>query len=370
MKFFPSKKQKDKHLDEAAALFMRVHDNDTSSEDWQAYQAWKAKSGYHKKTIENMESFWNGMDKMNGLSWPSPDECEQDGYDGKQPLPVNKDSIQDPRITSLFHTFFRPVPVVISVLTGLALVIWQLTSTSLTPGSNIYHTEVAEHKLITLEDGSELLLGGKSSVKINYNNSHRQVFLDMGEVLFTVAKDADRPFIVKTEETDVIAVGTQFNIRKIPDEIIISVTEGVVHVSTPLDKGQPKTSASPGFSVASETPNIHAELKVGQQIRYNRHSGASPVVEMKSEEIVSWRDGRLIYTGEPLWAVIADINRYYHQKIQITNPEVEELLFSGTVRKDSIKEWLEGLEAVFPINLYESGRTLYLTKRLMASFDE
>ena len=57
--------------------------------------------------------------------------------------------------------------------------------------------------------------------------------LERGEAFFKVAHDASRPFVVEAEPRRIVVTGTEFDVRRAPDALEVSVAEGHVKVETP-----------------------------------------------------------------------------------------------------------------------------------------
>jgi len=73
-------------------------------------------------------------------------------------------------------------------------------------------------------------LNTKSKIDVNYTKTQRSINLVYGEALFDVAKDAERPFVVQTDQGAVRAVGTVFSVRLVNDEVAVLVEEGIVEL--------------------------------------------------------------------------------------------------------------------------------------------
>ncbi len=97
----------------------------------------------------------------------------------------------------------------------------------------LYTTDTAEQRTMTLEDGSRIELNARSRLRVTYSKAARTVELYDGQALFQVAKDASRPFLVKSGEATVRAVGTQFDVYRKEDNTTVTVLEGRVAVYAP-----------------------------------------------------------------------------------------------------------------------------------------
>ena len=64
---------------------------------------------------------------------------------------------------------------------------------------------------MTLPDGSLLTLNSDSRLQQRYQEDERRLVLLQGEALVDVVRNPARPFVVRTGQTDVVAVGTSFS---------------------------------------------------------------------------------------------------------------------------------------------------------------
>jgi transmembrane sensor len=128
-----------------------------------------------------------------------------------------------------------------------------------------------------------------------------------GEVLFDVAKDKSRPFIVTAGEVQIRAVGTSFTVRHLANlPVQVLVREGVVEVSKTNQKSTPPLRAALNTQVTAPV------------------SDASPVAaRLAAPELgrqLAWRQGRLAFEGQTLAQAAAEFERYSDTKIVIGDP--------------------------------------------------
>lgn len=105
----------------------------------------------------------------------------------------------------------------------------------------LFHSYYLDHTIQTdvgawatkvLEDGSTVFVGPDTRLTIDFDARQRLVELVRGEALFKVAKDLDRPFIVRARDARVMAVGTSFEVAQREGELSVAVKEGVVSVAS------------------------------------------------------------------------------------------------------------------------------------------
>ena len=71
----------------------------------------------------------------------------------------------------------------------------------------LYATDIGERRSLTLADGSTVDLNARASIRIEFSKSERRVELLNGQVLFQVAQDPRRPFIVRSGNATVRVIG-------------------------------------------------------------------------------------------------------------------------------------------------------------------
>src|SRR5690606_7972091 len=79
------------------------------------------------------------------------------------------------------------------------------------------HTGTAERRTLVLADGSELTLDARSAADLAFTSGQRRIRLHAGAVHVRVAAEANRPFIVATDDGEVRALGTVFMVAKDTD---------------------------------------------------------------------------------------------------------------------------------------------------------
>src|SRR5205085_12606417 len=99
------------------------------------------------------------------------------------------------------------------VVAGLAFA-WRQFGSSRSGGSKLFATTVGERRSIDLADGTHVILGPLSELRVDdaYNKTGRRVDLD-GEAWFEVRHDAAQAFQVHAGGTVTEDLGTSFSVR-------------------------------------------------------------------------------------------------------------------------------------------------------------
>ncbi|HEX6859115.1 MAG TPA: FecR domain-containing protein [Caulobacteraceae bacterium] len=367
---------------EAREWFVRLLDDDVSTDELARWQAWLARSPAHRAAFDRAADAW-ALAGEGAAARPSPAELAADRYDGSipvaqmlhKPITPAKAGAQIPgseagwirlarpgALLSAFPSGSRPEFILgfasgkargpgrrglglIAASLAVAVLGGSATLMTLAPAgeAQAITTARAEHKNEVLADGSRVEVGAMTGVQVRLTERRREVKLDRGEAFFHVAGDGERPFVVKTPFGAVRAVGTAFNVDVGEDQLCITVTEGAVIVQPAGLFAKP------------------VRVEAGQRLV----ADADGVQVAASNSPVSWTQGRLEYRDEPLRAVIEDVNRYAEHPVVLRDPAVGELAYTGTVRLDATGDWARGLPAAFPVAVGEGagGVTVISSRR-------
>lgn len=196
-------------------------------------------------------------------------------------------------------------------------------------------TAVAQRRTLTLADGTKAELNAQTSLQIELGPVERRVRLAGGEAFFTVTKDKNRPFIVETPAGSVRVTGTVFNVRTDPAAALEVV---VVHGSVRVRPGEP----------AAGSPT-EATLTAGDKLSAGTHGvSVQKLSASELDNVLAWRQGQIVFQGEPLSTVLARLARYHGRGITAA-PEVANLRVGGRYSVDDLDAFLGALEAAFPV---------------------
>jgi transmembrane sensor len=177
-----------------------------------------------------------------------------------------------------------------------------------------YVTALGEQRSITLEDGSVVELNSQSRLRTHFQKELRAIELLEGEAIFRVSKDPHRPFRVRTGVTDIVAVGTAFNVNASDARTVVTVLEGRVRVN---QRDAAERSATQSAQAIREF-----ELAVGDQLIVGKAQPAIRVSLRDTEKVTSWTERRLIFEDTPLSAVATEFSRYSSRAIRIDDARV------------------------------------------------
>ena len=178
--------------------------------------------------------------------------------------------------------------------------------------SGTYSTGIGEQRTVQLADGSTVELNARSTIQVHLTEQQRDLTLLEGQALFRVAKDKQRPFVVRAGDAQVRAVGTEFDVYKKPTATVVTVVEGRVETYDSSD--------SPGTAAIV--------LSAGEQLTVLPHVVTKPT-HADTAIATAWVQKRLIFEETPLSDVAEEFNRYNRRPLVIDAGELEKLKISG-----------------------------------------
>jgi transmembrane sensor len=178
-----------------------------------------------------------------------------------------------------------------------------------------YVTRVGQTSTMRLADGSKVTLDTDSELKVwRRRLGDRRLELVRGRAFFDVASDPSRPFVVRTDQGSVTALGTSFDVRKEPRGLKVTLVEGKVRIKPPVGvaKGE------------------QVEMTAGQE--YIGGADSWRVTHDNTPYEVSWVTGDLVFNEEPLDVIVKEMNRYTRRKIIIGDAAVGERKLSAVLK--------------------------------------
>jgi len=200
---------------------------------------------------------------------------------------------------------------------------------------------------VTLPDGSNVWLNHNSSLRYPALFKGRSRDVDLkGEGFFEVVHNSKVPFIVNTGELKIVALGTTFNVMAYPEEnkIETSLIDGNVEIK------------KPGKVRASET--IY-KMKPTDLATYNKVNQEVIAKTISDDRYFSWKEGKLIFTAEPLEEVVKKLSRWFNADIQIKDPELNGLTLTATFVHETLSQVMELLTLVSPVSYTITDRKAY-----------
>jgi transmembrane sensor len=225
--------------------------------------------------------------------------------------------------------------------------------------SDVYQTRVGGLRQVHLPDGSSITLGGDTKLSVAFSAQRRSVSLLGGQAWFHVAHDPHWPFIVTAGNGTITDVGTAFLVTRESDRVVVTVTDGAVVVSS---RPSLRLALKRSKELANPSGLAPIRLNHGDEVAFGDNGALGLVRRADTRAATAWIDGRLIFDKQPLRYVIETVDRYTSRHIAVS-PSVGALRFTGIVFDNQIGDWLQSLEAIFPVTVDEQGAAVRIQMR-------
>ena len=327
-------------MEETAAAWVALEARDGLSDDARAeFETWMAEDSQHRELVEELRAVWRNLDGLEALDdYPLPPEADA-------PSPAVVSGAEEPRPWHSRRGALAAIAATLAlVVTGVVLMRGPAVN-GIQQG--VFETALGEQETITLADTSTVILNTNSRIDVSYGADARVVRLISGEAHFDVAPDGDRPFSVLAGDGVVRAVGTAFTVHLRDEGVEVTVAEGRVAL---LAQAEPAVlNGSSDVSISEPL----AEIGAGDNAVFG-DAKIEEVVPLSVRELnrkLSWRRGRIVFEGEPLAEVIAEIGRYTDISIEVSDPTIENVPIGGAFRVGEVDELLVALEDAFGIEV-------------------
>ncbi|MDQ2137586.1 FecR domain-containing protein [Alcaligenaceae bacterium B3P038] len=198
--------------------------------------------------------------------------------------------------------------------------------------SAAHRTDAGEQQLLTLDDGTTILLNTRSAVDVEFDAAVRRVVLRTGEMLVHTAADGaprPRPFVVNTAFGLITARGTRFSVRQYEDDVRVEVEQGAVDL-------QPYDHSAPLHLVAGEAGRLAA-------------TNASAVMPWGPAGW-AWSHGMIVADNMRLADFAAELARYRPGRLTAAS-SVADLRISGAFPVADTDRALHSIARTLPIRI-------------------
>ncbi len=325
----------DQAAEEAARWFVRLQSEAADAGDWQAFEAWLAASPDHVAAYEHLESLWVDLEAAPQVIAHRLDQV------ALRPAPRRTRGIalRNPGRRAWIAgagAIAASLVVAVEIANRPAGVDDTLTLRA-APG---------ETRQYVLADGTRINLNAGSEIQVRMGRDARRVTMADAEAVFDVAHDARRPFLITSGDREVRVVGTMFNLRQRDGKMALTVRRGIVEVRP---AGAPQAPAT--------------RVTVGQQLAHSQGGESVLTADGLSDSAFAWTTGQLVYRGQPLGEVAADLSRRFATPVRTADADAASLRFSGVLVLDNEPAVLRRIEAFAPVTAVRAADGVILRRR-------
>lgn len=234
---------------------------------------------------------------------------------------------------------------------AVAAGVWQLSSVA---GQQqvetvAYETPAHQRRSVTLSDGSVIELDVGTRVAVRMSSKRREVELLEGRALFDVAHDSGRPFSVSANGSRTTALGTQFQVQRESQRVVVTLAEGSVAVDD--------------AATQSAAARWEERLRPGEQLDIDSATAQRSRYIVDTQLVTSWTHGRHVFRGTPLHEALDEVNRYAVRKVRLGDPSLADMPVAGNFVAGDSDVVVDAFAAVLPLRVVRTGESEILLFR-------
>ena len=332
---------------EAAEWLVTLSDSECTREEREEFIAWLRRSNLHVEEFLRISEltrtlahyrFWPDDSVADLIASARAADCEGVVRIGTSIRPAMQSSQSSEsctrgrwRTSLALAASFAIVSLAVGVIAGMFD--W---------GSKTYVTNVGEMRSIALEDGSVVELNTRSRLRARFTVNERRLQLLAGEAIFDVAKNPRRPFRVFAGSTEIVAVGTQFNVDAHDSRTVVTVLEGHVRVTNNMD--------------IRAQGSGQIELGRGEQAVIAKHQPPKRIPAADTAKATAWTERRLFFEGVTLADIATEFARYNEKIIRINGQVLAARRITGVFNATDQATFVEFLRTHGDVRVREDER--------------
>ncbi len=279
-----------------------------------ALRSWRAASETNEARFQRRSELWALLGRVpEGGGRPIPDAAALIANIGVQPL-ARRHARGGRDSRRLWRTLPFASVGALAAIVALILVVWPAPSPPEVFGPVEFIVGPQETNTVRLADGTVVLMAPGSRIRFSEAPADQREIEFEGLGYFSVARDPERPFVVRTPAGDATVLGTRFELRARDEAVRVVVVEGSVALSA---EGQEKRIAANqmGHAAANEPPSVVDIPDV--------------------TEFVGWIDGLHAFQSTPLHQVARELSAHYGAQIEIRSEELAQQEVTAWLRAQS-----------------------------------
>jgi Fe2+-dicitrate sensor, membrane component len=211
------------------------------------------------------------------------------------------------------------------------------------PYGNQSKLTLSDNTIVWLNAGSRLVY------PTAFTGKTREVLL-FGEAYFEVAKNAEKPFMVKTSDVQIKVLGTHFNVSAYAEDKVIQ---------TVLQEGS--------VELRKNDAGIFGErivLKPNQMASFSKSTSETALYDVDANYYTLWTKGLLSFDEVDFDKILKKVERFYNISVDFSEPELRSIKISGKLDlKGSRSEVLEYLEKVSRTEIKKLNENQFIVKK-------
>jgi transmembrane sensor len=336
--------------EEASVWFVEMRAGDVDAAGRQRFDAWVRKSPEHLRAYLEISEIWDDAPLVDEAQTVTADALIAKARAGAEVVLFGGRSVNGPApevsrppLLPRARGRWAAAAAVGAIACGLAALLGYQHFRA-----PEYSTGIGEQRVLTLADGTRVELNSRTRLTIRFTDERRDVELNEGQAMFTVAKDARRAFVVLSRNLAVRAVGTAFDVNQQGTNTTVTVVDGRVAVGA-------ADIASPAPVVVDAGEQVIAPVQVRKALRASR---------VNVSAATAWTHGELVFEGARLADVIEEFNRHNERQIVLAAPALQDMQISGVYASTDPELFIRFMRAQPHVRVEESPGRVVITSSL------
>jgi transmembrane sensor len=311
--------------DQALDWLVRRSGPDWTETEQADFDAWLDQSMAHKAAFWRADHGWRQADRIGSLGFRHRERSD----------------------VSWLQRKWRPAAIAASLAAlamvgGLSIAPSFVDRTGIHAGEERFMTQVGGRRFVPLPDGSEVELNTQTVIRTAVGKVRRQVWLDSGEAFFAVAHRNGEPFVVHAGQQRITVLGTKFSVRRDKNRVTVNVLQGRVRVESDEGARANATVIAAGDTAISRDSSILV----------------APRSQLRVENALAWREGRLSFDQAPLSDVAAEFNRYNRTRLIVADAAAGRIPIGGSFDASSVDSFARLLHDAYGLKVERNKATV------------
>ncbi len=281
---------------QAANWLARLHADDRSAQDDAGFRVWLHADPNHARAFDQASTIWEAVGGLRDAP--------------RAPAP--------PRLSR------RAVMAGGAglVLTGGLTIGWRQAY------AGVFKTGIGEQRRFILDDGTRIMLDTDTHVRFRARDSIRLLTLEAGRVSLEIARDP-RPFVIDAGDRRAVAQAARLDVRRDADQVALTTLQGSAQVEAP-----------------------GKAIRIGSGQRIAMAAGRSDRLDQPEiDDLTAWQSGRLAFRDETAAQAAAEMNRYTHRTLLVSDPQAADMRLSGVYRVGDPEAFARSLAVLLPVKI-------------------
>lgn len=308
----------------AVAWFLHMQQADIEHPDRGQFEAWLLQNTAHQQAYEEVTRLWDGFDSTTELKSLHA-AMEQKAFLEKQ----KRSRKVNQTVMGLLGF------VLVATMSLFGYQSWQAQPTLQMAAVS----QIGQAKQTVLEDGTQLNLNANTELEITYFRDKRVAKLKRGEVIFEVARDEARPFIVDSGYGRITVLGTRFAVNRLQQLVRVSVDYGRVQVDTVDANGR-----------VIKMPII---LMNGQVAEVRQNQAPKRTAQLASDAF-GFTQGIISFEKAGLEEIAETLSRYRKPAVVVQTPITNDAQITAIIKVKEVEKFIANIPDIAAVKVQSS----------------